>query len=118
MGKLHIYTTLEERMDQDINIELGRRDKLKRKALIEGRPEPKFDDIDIQKDMYLTRDFLKGKNLAGQMIYTIMKMIASNTAGLAYFFMVLCMYRNASILSVVYPLAVFGYALIQETRPS
>ena len=31
--------------------------------------------------------------------------------------MILSMYINAGMISVIYPIAVFGYALIEETRP-
>jgi hypothetical protein len=27
------------------------------------------------------------------------------------------MYKNAGIISIPYPIAVFGYALLEETRP-
>jgi hypothetical protein len=28
------------------------------------------------------------------------------------------MYQNAGLISLVYPIAIFGYALLEETRPS
>jgi len=44
--------------------------------------------------------------------------LISNTQKLAYFFMLLSIFTNAGLISIVYPLAVFGYALLEETRPS
>jgi len=41
----------------------------------------------------------------------------SNTQNLTYLCMILSMYMNAGLISVIYPIAVFGYALIEETRP-
>lgn len=32
--------------------------------------------------------------------------------------MIYSMYCNAGILSLIYPIAVFGYALFEETRPA
>jgi len=41
----------------------------------------------------------------------------SNTENLTYFFMILSMYVNAGLISLVYPISIFGYALLEETRP-
>ena len=32
--------------------------------------------------------------------------------------MLLSIFTNAGLISIIYPLAVFGYALLEETRPS
>lgn len=45
-------------------------------------------------------------------------MIISNTMNTAYFAMVFSLFTNAGIVSIVYPFLVFGYALLEETRPS
>jgi hypothetical protein len=50
-------------------------------------------------------------------MWTLFSVIASNFYNLAYFFMILSMYWNAGLISLGYPIAVFGYALIEETRP-
>lgn len=44
-------------------------------------------------------------------------MIISNTQSLIYISMIWSMYENAGILSLVYPFFVFGYGLLEETRP-
>ena len=41
----------------------------------------------------------------------------SNTQNLVYLSMLMSMYMNAGIISIVYPIALFGFALIEETRP-
>ena len=41
----------------------------------------------------------------------------SNTQNLVYLSMIMSMYMNAGLISIVYPIALFGYALIEETRP-
>jgi len=47
------------------------------------------------------------------MVYIFM----SNVDFLVYFTMLRCVYENAGLISIVYPIGVFGYALIEETRP-
>jgi hypothetical protein len=47
----------------------------------------------------------------------VVQAFISNTGNLAYLSMILSMYINAGLLSLVYPLSVFGYALVEETRP-
>lgn len=48
------------------------------------------------------------------MIYTVI----TNTDNFLYFFMMLSMYQNAGLMSIIYPISIFGYALIEENRPS
>jgi len=43
--------------------------------------------------------------------------IISNTQNLIFFSMMLSMYMNAGLISIVYPILLFGYALLEETRP-
>lgn len=42
----------------------------------------------------------------------------TNTNNLIYIFMMFSMYQNAGLMSIIYPISIFGYALIEETRPS
>ncbi len=48
---------------------------------------------------------------------SIFRAIVSNTSVLACFFMIVSMYTNAGLISIIYPFAVFGYARLEETRP-
>jgi len=50
--------------------------------------------------------------------WTILSVISSNFYNFAYFFMILSMYWNAGLISLFFPIAVFGYALLEEKRPS
>mmetsp|Transcript_21579 Transcript_21579/g.33227 ORF Transcript_21579/g.33227 Transcript_21579/m.33227 type:complete len:988 (-) Transcript_21579:2058-5021(-) len=48
---------------------------------------------------------------------TIFYILISQTQALIYFGMIFSMWQNAGIISFPYPLAVFGYAMLEETRP-
>jgi hypothetical protein len=41
----------------------------------------------------------------------------SSADNLAYLAMIFSMYVNAGLCSIIYPVGVFGYALLEETRP-
>ena len=47
----------------------------------------------------------------------IFESILSKSAELSYFFMIYSMIYNAGLVSIIYPFAIFGYALMEETRP-
>jgi hypothetical protein len=47
----------------------------------------------------------------------ILECIFTNLSGLAYFMMILSMILDAGIISIIFPFAVFGYALLEEVRP-
>lgn len=46
-----------------------------------------------------------------------LKAIISNTQFITYIFMISSLFTNAGIVSIMYPFAVFGMALLEETRP-
>lgn len=50
-------------------------------------------------------------------IETFFYILISQTQNLIYVSMIMSMYQNAGIISLPYPIMVFGYALIEETRP-
>jgi hypothetical protein len=52
-----------------------------------------------------------------KIIETLYYIVISNTHNLIYIFMILSMFNNAGLISLVYPLSVFGYALLEENRP-
>lgn len=77
-------------------------------------------DLDKQiKLVHMSRTFEFTRPLAmlQRLMETIFYMIISNTQGMVYFGMILSMYINAGVLSLVYPFLVFGYALLEENRP-
>lgn len=50
-------------------------------------------------------------------IEVLFYVIISNTQMLIYFCMMYSMFQNAGLISLIYPFSVFGYALLEETRP-
>ena len=72
------------------------------------------DDMDLAS-LRLTHEFCQ--NLGTEIFYALLSALVSNTAMIAYFFMMVSTYTNASLTVMVYPIAVFGYALLEETRP-
>ena len=64
-----------------------------------------------------TREFLKFSNLSQSLLYAFIKTLASNMSGLCYFFMVMSQIVSGGLISILYPFAVFGYALMEEGRP-
>ena len=75
---------------------------------------PKIELADLRQ----TTDFCKWDNIMLNCVTALTQALISNTQKLAYFFMLLSIFTNAGLISIIYPLAVFGYALLEETRPS
>jgi hypothetical protein len=50
-------------------------------------------------------------------IETFFYILISQSHNVIYFGMILSMWQNAGIISVFYPVSIFGYALLEETRP-
>ena len=68
-------------------------------------------------DLRQTYVFCKWANVMSRILAAISRAIISNTATIAYTCMLISMYINAGIVAIIYPFAVFGYALLEETRP-
>jgi len=66
--------------------------------------------LETSKKLKPFKIFLKYLNLL-QQVFVI------NLTTLAYIFMVIQAIMKPGVCTVVYPLAIFGYALLQETRP-
>ena len=92
----------------------AQRDKAHKKSLLQMTRVDKKIKL---KDMKKTWEFTRPGNMVMRYIETICYMTISNTQLLIYFSMIMSMYQNAGILSLPYPIVVFGYALIEETRP-
>ena len=78
-------------------------------------------DLDRQiklKTMPRTWEFTRPTSMLFKLVETWFKIIISNTQSLIYICMIYSMYVNAGIISLLYPLMVFGYALLEETRPN
>jgi len=52
-----------------------------------------------------------------KLIETFFYVIISNTHNLIYLCMMFSMFQNAGLISLIYPLSLFGYALLEESRP-
>lgn len=75
--------------------------------------ESKIKLVDMEKSWEFTRPGPMFIHLLETFVYICI----SNTQAFIYFGMIFSMYQNAGIISLFYPIAVFGYALLEETRP-
>ena len=64
-----------------------------------------------------TKEFITFWNLTKHLLNNLGQIFASNTHTIAYILMITSMYLDASFLTIGYPILVFGYALLEETRP-
>lgn len=62
-------------------------------------------------------DFTRTLPMMLHLIETFFYMLISQSQSLIYCSMVLSMYMNAGFISLPYPIAVFGWALLEERRP-
>ena len=69
-------------------------------------------------DMPETKEFVKFSRLWISFVGMIPKALISKMGVIAYAFMIYSMISNAGLISILYPLTVFGYALMEEGRPS
>lgn len=61
--------------------------------------------------------FTKILNLLSHYFALLLKIIASNTQGICYIMMVIMAINNGGFFYMVFPIAVFAYALLLETGP-
>lgn len=76
-----------------------------------------FDKKTKLRQLRMTHAFTRPFPMFVRLIETSFYMLISQTQNLIYFSMIASMYMNAGIISVFYPLTVFGYALLEEARP-
>jgi hypothetical protein len=48
----------------------------------------------------------------------VMEILTTYTEYLCYFFMIVSMMTIAGLITIIYPLIVFGYTILEETTPS
>jgi hypothetical protein len=72
--------------------------------------------IQLQQ-MERTWEFTRPWQMVIHYFETIFYIMISHTQNFIYFSMILSMYMNAGIISIFYPISIFGYALLEETRP-
>jgi len=76
-----------------------------------------FDKKIKLKKMSRTWEFTRTWSMIFKLFETFACIIISNTQCWIYLSMIMSMYMNAGLISIVYPVSLFGYALIEETRP-
>ena len=64
-----------------------------------------------------TFQFTRPWSMLQKLIETMFQVVISNTQAVIYAAMIWSMFMNAGIISLIYPFLVFGYALLEETRP-
>ena len=69
------------------------------------------------KQFKRTYKYTRPGNLFFHFIETMIYLFISHISAYIYLSMILSMYANCGLISMVYPFAVFGYALLEETRP-
>ena len=67
--------------------------------------------------MERTWEFTRPVSMLFKLIETFFYILISNTQNLIYLSMMYSMFMNAGLISIVYPFSIFGYALLEETRP-
>jgi hypothetical protein len=108
----HKYDHLEGR--QDLTLLLQRS---KGKTGLSLLQMTNFDKKIKLQDMKKTWEFTRPMAMIIRFLETFFYIIISQTQNLIYAAMIMSMYQNAGIISIFYPLSVFGYALMEETRP-
>lgn len=68
-------------------------------------------------NMPRTFEFTRPYSMLQKLLETMFYIIISNTQSFIYMSMIWSMFMNAGIISLIYPILVFGYALLEETRP-
>lgn len=69
------------------------------------------------KNMPNTWAFTRPTSMFFKILESLAYIIISNTESLIYFAMMLSMFTNAGLISIVYPISIFGFAMLEETRP-
>jgi hypothetical protein len=67
--------------------------------------------------MPITWNFTRPWALTIRLIETIFYIWISQTQNLIYLSMIFSMFQNAGLISIIYPIMVFGFGLIEEVRP-
>lgn len=87
-----------------------------RKKEHEELVESNTSDNHYKEDLFISH-YKKMHTIIYEYLKLVSKILVSNTAIFCYIFMILAHIFNGSLLSAVYPLSIFIYALLEETRP-
>lgn len=77
----------------------------------------KFDSKIKLNQMKMTWEYTRTLPLMLHFVETFFYILISQSQSIIYFAMIFSMYENAGIISLIYPIAVFGWALLEERRP-
>jgi len=77
----------------------------------------RFDEKIKLKELLNTWVFTRHSSMFFKYIELLFYMMISNTDQIIYFCMFWSMFKTAGLLTILYPFALFGYALLEETRP-
>jgi len=69
------------------------------------------------KQMTRTWEFTRTSSMCMKNLETIFYILISNTQNLLYLSMLYSMFQNSGLISLIYPLIIFGYAILEEVRP-
>jgi len=117
-GKRRIFCDLEHVMLKDIKTFYTNRDKIIAALPPKVRVKVKRDEELLKvEDMEHTQRFIKGGNIYQAVFGVLLEMVFTYSSSIAYFFMILSMIIDAGFISVLYPISLFAYALMEEERP-
>lgn len=69
------------------------------------------------KEMKRVQDFSQFGKLLRAYFTLIIEIIVTYSDSICYIFMIISMMKNAGLISLLYPIVVFGYALMEEINP-
>ena len=64
-----------------------------------------------------TWEFTRRWSMSVRYLELFFHILISQSQNIVYFGMIFSMYENAGLISIFYPIAVFGYAALEEKRP-
>lgn len=67
--------------------------------------------------MRRTSKYLRCSNITVRYLGLLLEILASHSDKLCYLFMIVSMMKTAGFISLIYPMSVFGYALMEEMQP-
>jgi hypothetical protein len=108
------YDTAEMKIELQKLYEEKQNGKSAKKLLKKSNLESKIKLHHMNRTWSFTRTLPMVLHILEAMFYSII----SNTQNIIYFAMIFSMFQNAGFISLIFPMLVFGYALIEETRPN
>jgi hypothetical protein len=109
-----LYSEKKSEEEQKKKQEESKKDD--KEAMIKLFKKEKEYQINLE-DMPETSEFLRFERITIAVLDSIPNALLSQAAHLCYLCMILSMILNAGLISILYPFAVFGYALMEEGRP-